>query len=102
MRVGMSPIRSLAALFVALPLVAAAHPTPPPTAAATPAEARAFVERVNRDLAKLYYKQATAEWIKSTYITDDTERNAASVNDDVLAYVTSAVLESKRFAGLPL
>ena len=45
-------------------------------------------------------RSATAEWIKSTYITDDTERNAASVNEEVLAYMNQAIKDSRRFEGL--
>ncbi len=68
----------------------------------TPEEAKAFVEKVNADLKALWTKQATAEWIKSTYITDDTERNAAYVNEEVLAYVNGAIKEAQRFDGLTL
>ena len=57
-----------------------------PAAKATPAEAKAWVESLNGDLKKLWVTSATAEWIKSTYITDDTERNAATLNEEVLAY----------------
>ncbi len=69
---------------------------------ATPEEAKAFVEKVNADLKALWTKQAVAEWIKSTYITDDTEQNAAYVNEEVLAYVNGAIKEAQRFEGLAL
>ena len=62
-----------------------------------PAEAKAFVARVNQDLKALSYKAGTAEWIKNTYITDDTERNAAWANDMVLAYINEAVDRAKRY-----
>ncbi|MCI0670680.1 MAG: M2 family metallopeptidase, partial [Myxococcaceae bacterium] len=68
----------------------------------TPEAAKAFAQKVNADLKRLWTKQATAEWIKSTYITDDTERNAASVNEEVLAYVSNAIKESRKFDGLEL
>ncbi|WP_342374029.1 M2 family metallopeptidase [Myxococcus stipitatus] len=73
-----------------------------PAAKATPEEARQFAKKVNADLKRLWTKQATAEWIKSTYITDDSERNAAYVNEEVLGYVNSAIKESRRFDGLKL
>ncbi|MFY2563349.1 M2 family metallopeptidase [Corallococcus terminator] len=73
-----------------------------PAAKATPEEAKQFVEKVNADLKRLWTKQATAEWIKSTYITDDTERNAAYVNEEVLGYVNGAIKDSRRFDGLKL
>ena len=40
-------------------------------------DAKAFVAKVNADLKRLWIRASTAEWIKSTHITDDTERNAA-------------------------
>ncbi|MBI3182232.1 MAG: M2 family metallopeptidase [Myxococcales bacterium] len=67
-----------------------------------PADAKAFAEKVNVDLKKLWVKQQTAEWIKNTYITDDTERNAAWANEDVMAYLSSAIKESVKFKGLQL
>ncbi|AGC45667.1 peptidyl-dipeptidase A [Myxococcus stipitatus DSM 14675] len=73
-----------------------------PAAKATPEEARQFAQKVNADLKRLWTKQATAEWIKSTYITDDSERNAAYVNEEVLGYVNGAIKESRRFDGLKL
>jgi peptidyl-dipeptidase A len=113
--------RSLRAALAAVPLLAAASgcatsgaatsaPTAPaPGAAATtmtvaPADkpltaddARQFTTRVNDELKRLWVKQATAEWIKATYITDDTERNAASVNEEVMAYLNQAIKEAARF-----
>lgn len=81
---------------------AAAPQAAPAEAKPTPAEAKAFAEKVNADLKRLWTKQATAEWIKNTYITDDTERNAATVNEEVLEYVARAIADSARFQGLEL
>ncbi|KFE70280.1 Peptidyl-dipeptidase A precursor [Hyalangium minutum] len=83
-----------AALLSALPAAAQSKPTA--------ADAKQFAERVNSDLKRLWVKQSTAEWIKSTYITDDTERNAASINEEVLAYMNQAIKDSRRFEGLKL
>ncbi|NNB93679.1 M2 family metallopeptidase [Corallococcus exiguus] len=100
---------ALAALSLAAPAASAqttpapvAKATPAPAAKATPAEAKQFAEKLNADLKQLWTRQATAEWIKSTYITDDTERNAASVNEEVMAYVNNAIKDSRRFDGLKL
>jgi len=68
----------------------------------TPEEARAFVQKVNDTLRTLNVKQQTAEWIKSTYITGDTERAAAWANDDLLAYTREALQQAKRFEGVQL
>jgi peptidyl-dipeptidase A len=64
---------------------------------ATAAEAKDFVAKVNTDLKDLWFKASTAEWIKATYITDDTERQAAWANDVVLAYLNEAVEKAKRY-----
>src|SRR5262245_43994381 len=91
------------ALILTLTLIAAAGPAaPPPKAAPTPEEARLFVSRLNDELKKLSVRVATAEWIKVTYITDDTERNAAQLNEELMAYMTRAIQESRRFDGLNL
>jgi len=71
-------------------------------AKATPEEAKQFVEKVNADLKRLLTKQSTAEWIKNTYITDDTERNAAYANEDLLGYINNAIKDARRFEGLQL
>jgi len=68
----------------------------------TPEEARAFVQKANEDLKRLWARSQTADWIKSTYITDDTERNAASYSEDLLAYQSQAISEAVRFTGLSL
>jgi peptidyl-dipeptidase A len=77
---------------------ASAAPQGKPTAQ----DAKQFAQRVNDDLKRLWVRQATAEWIKATYITDDTERNAAWVNEEVLAYMNQAIKEANRFEGLEL
>src|SRR5690606_15948076 len=68
----------------------------------TPEEAKAFVARVNRDLKELWTREATAAWVKATYITEDTDRLAAWAREEVMAYLSRAVEESKRFDGLEL
>ncbi len=69
---------------------------------ATAEDAKTFVKKLDGDLRKLWVRQSTAEWIKSTYITDDTERNAAAFNEDVMAYLNTANKEAARFKGLKL
>ncbi len=84
------------------PAPAASAPRAPPAAPAkpTPAEAKAFVDRVNGDLKRLFTRSQTADWIKSTYITEDTERNSAAASEDVMAYLSQAIRESVRFDGV--
>jgi peptidyl-dipeptidase A len=93
----------LAAALLALAVASTASaqaPSPPAAAKPGAADAKAFVDRVNADLRRLLVRQQTAEWIKSTYITDDTERNAAALNEDLMAYLSSAIREAVRFEGV--
>ena len=96
-------IPSLSTLLL-LPVLLAAAPAPAPRSetkvAAKPAtleEAKAFTARLNKDLKELWTRQQTADWVKSTYITDDTEQLSAWANDDQMAYTTRAILEARRF-----
>jgi peptidyl-dipeptidase A len=66
----------------------------------TPDEARGFVKKLNQDLLTLVVKQSTADWIKNTYITEDTERASAWANDDLLAYTARALQEARRYEGV--
>ncbi|MGC4117948.1 MAG: M2 family metallopeptidase [Myxococcales bacterium] len=93
-----SPLLPTVLSLIAIPALAFAAAAPGAKAKApTPAEAKAFAAQVNKDLKDLWSRQQTAEWIKNTYITDDTERNAAAANDDLMAYTTRAILEARRF-----
>ncbi|RKG91959.1 M2 family metallopeptidase [Corallococcus terminator] len=100
MRAALAAVSLAATTSGAQPAPKAAPPAP--ATKATAAEAKQFTETLNADLKRLWTRQATAEWIKSTYITDDTERNAASVNEEVMAYVNGAIKDSRRFDGLKL
>ncbi|BDG06887.1 M2 family metallopeptidase [Anaeromyxobacter oryzae] len=111
---------ALLPLAAASSLACAAAARPPPSPAAPPpaaspeasaapepvkpttAEARTFVDRVNADLKRLWTRSSTADWIKSTYITEDTERNAAALNEDAMEYLARAIHESRRFDGVEL
>jgi peptidyl-dipeptidase A len=69
---------------------------PPPTAA----DAKAFVDGVNAELKRLRIRSGTAAWIRNTYITDDSERNAAAMSEDLLAYLSRVIPEASRFDGV--
>lgn len=64
--------------------------------------AQAFTRKLDGDLRKLYVDAARTDWIKNTYITEDTELVAADAAEKVLAYTTEAIHEAARFDGLPL
>ncbi len=82
--------RPLAALLLlpAAAVAAAGAAEKAPTAA----EAKAFVARVNEEGKRLAMRQLTAEWVKSTYITDETEKLAAWANE---ACHSSRVIQSQ-------
>ncbi|HYG66307.1 MAG TPA: M2 family metallopeptidase [Anaeromyxobacteraceae bacterium] len=90
----------IVALLLLVPAATRAQSSAAPPAKPTAAEAKAFVSRVNADLKRLWIRSSTAEWIKSTHITDDTERNAAALNEDVMAYLSSAIQDAVRFDGV--
>ncbi len=68
----------------------------------TAADAKAFVTRVNADLLKLYTESSRADWVKNTYITEDTEIMSADASEKVAIYVASAIKEAAKFDGLAL
>src|SRR5262249_49707561 len=71
-------------------------------AKATPDDARVFVDKLNKDLHRLYADWQRVEWIKDTYITDDTETAAARVEEEVQAYTAQAIKDAAKFDGVAL
>lgn len=69
---------------------------------ATPEEARKFINDAERKLLVLGVDSAQADWIKSTYITDDTEAIAAKLDERAIAATVKYAKESTRFDGLKL
>jgi peptidyl-dipeptidase A len=63
----------------------------------TPADARAFLAQVDRDLLKLGNAANRAGWIQSTYITDDTEAMAAQANEAFVGATTQFAKDAARF-----
>ncbi|MEP6636839.1 MAG: M2 family metallopeptidase, partial [Acidobacteriota bacterium] len=63
----------------------------------TPAEADQFVADADKRLLDLNVKFSRADWVKSTYITDDTEALSAEANKQVIAATTELAEESRRF-----
>src|SRR3954468_2466252 len=83
-----------------LPLLAGLSLSAAPSGPPTPQEAKAFTIKVEGDLRRLWPRAATAEWIKNTYITDDTERNEAAMAEEVMAFLANAIKESTRYKDL--
>jgi peptidyl-dipeptidase A len=71
-------------------------------AKATPEEARTFVDEAEARLLELSNENNRADWVKSTYITDDTEILAAQANQRAISATVSYAKAAPRFDGLRL
>ncbi len=79
---------------------AAASTSTSTAAKPTAAEAKAFIEKVNADLLKLWTDASRADWVKNTYITEDTEILSADAAEKVMVYTAQAIKEAARFNGV--
>lgn len=68
--------------------------------APTVAEAEAFMNKAEAQLAELSVKVNQANWVHENFITDDTDALAADANDEQTAVTTELVEQAKRFDGL--
>ena len=89
---------AVALLCFTLTMVVEAQTSHPPTVA----EAEAFMNKAEAQLAELSVKVNQANWVHENFITDDTEALAADANDDLTAVTTELVEQSKRFDGLKM
>ena len=64
----------------------------------TLAEARAFLDRAQKQLLDLSVTQQRADWVKSTFITYDTEILAAKADEDLIVATMKLAKESTRFS----
>jgi peptidyl-dipeptidase A len=85
-----------------LTLAAAVASASPVALAATPEEARAFIEQAEERLLRLNVRTARVSWINQTYITDDTERVVAEASGEEIAATMELAKEARRFDGLAL
>src|ERR1017187_5764565 len=69
---------------------------------ATPEEARKFIDDAERKLLGLNIESGRADWIKSTYITDDTEAVSAKIDERAIAATVDYAKQATRFDGLAL
>lgn len=84
---------------VTLSLLCACGGATPPDRAT---EARAFVDRYEREFRPLAATSVEAHWDLATNLTDDNQARAASAYEKVLAYMAEAAREAARFVGLDL
>ena len=90
-------LRSSAALLCAAAALAGCG-APKPTAE----DARKFIDDAEQRLLLLGVDQARADWIKSTYITDDTEAVAAKLDEKAINANVEYAKSATRFDGLQL
>lgn len=79
--------------------VAKAKKAPPPATAKPPSasEAKKFADDAERHLLKLWVDQSRADWIKSTFITDDTETLAAQFADRSISAGVAYAKQATKF-----
>ena len=68
----------------------------------TVAEAEAFIKGAEAKLLELSVNASRADWVKATYITDDTEILAAQADERVIAAQVELAKQATRFDGLKL
>jgi peptidyl-dipeptidase A len=90
--------RNVGLLILALAAVPAAAPQAPPTVA----EAQAFMDQAERSLLDLSTLAGRADWVKSNFITEDTELLADAEDTRVITATTDLVRRAKRFEGLEM
>jgi peptidyl-dipeptidase A len=73
-----------------------------PNAKGTPAEAQQFIADAEKRLLDHNIKYSRADWVKSTFITDDTETLSADANKQVIEATTELAEQSRRFDGVDL
>ena len=65
-------------------------------------EAEKFLADAEKRLLDLNIKAGRADWVKSTFITDDTELLAAEANEELIAATTALAEQSRKFENADL
>jgi peptidyl-dipeptidase A len=78
------------------------NPNSPAAGAGTKDEADKFLADAEKRLLDLNIKAGRADWVKSTYITDDTEQLAAEANENLIAATTELAEQARKFENLDL
>ena len=73
-----------------------------PAAAPTVEEAKEFLDEAEAKLLELWVQRDRAQWVQSTFITDDTEILAAEANERAINAAMRYAKAATRFAGLAL
>ncbi len=75
---------------------------PAQTRRPTPEDARKFIDDAEQKLLALSIDSGRADWLRSTYIIDDSEILSAKLNERYIAEVVRYAKESTKFDGLQL
>jgi peptidyl-dipeptidase A len=93
-------------LFLSVPHTAAQAGVPKQPAKhagpATVAEAEAFMQRAEAELADLGVRAQRAAWVQENFITDDTEIISAQAQEKITAVTTQLALDARRFDHLQM
>jgi peptidyl-dipeptidase A len=68
----------------------------------SPGDAKAFIDDAEQRLLSLGIEAGRADWIKSTYITDDTEIISAKLSERAISATVDYAKQATRFDGLEL
>jgi peptidyl-dipeptidase A len=68
----------------------------------TPADVKAFIDKAEQDLLTMSVDTSRADWVKSTYITDDTEALSAKLNERTIQATIRYAKEAAEFNRLAL
>jgi len=90
------------ALSVGLMLMSCTGNPNSPSGSATKEEAEKFLADAEKKLLDLNIKAGQADWVKSTFITDDTESLAAAANDNLIAATTELAEQARRYENVDL
>jgi peptidyl-dipeptidase A len=75
---------------------------PSASANANAAEAEKFISEAEKRLLDLNLKYSRADWVKSTFITKETEELSADANKELIAATTELAEQAARFDGVSL
>jgi len=92
-----------ATLIIGISLMSSCTENSPQLSTSKPAgDADAFMKKAEARLLDLNIKAGRADWVKSTFITDDTESLSAEANDTLIAATTELAEQARAFDGQQL
>ena len=91
-----------AGALVSTDLIAQGQPAASSETSPTAENARKFTSEAEQSLLKLWIDAGRADWVKSTFITDDTEILAAQANEKAISAGVRFAKQAKPFEGLSL